>query len=632
MPNTPALKDPYLAEAFYYARQGDYFEAVARLDAELRQHYGVDEPQLDTLHFQINDAEFAVGDFELSYRMHLKAGRALKAVSEGNVAPVVRNEALYRLARIYFQKSQNIDALHAIERIEGELPAGIVDEAAFLRGQIYLASGRLGDAERIFSVLQGKKGFAGFADYNLGIAQLLQNRREEGVLSLARAGAADSRERGVAEIRDKSNLLLASRFMDEGQFQDAQYYFDRVSLEGPFSNRALLGYGWAEVKQEHYARALVPWSILAEREVTDLSVQEALLGVPYVYSKLGLYGKSAMLYNQAISAFDSELARLDASIKSIGSGKFLAALLREEIKQDKDWLIKLRELDDAPETYYLMPLLASHDFQLSLQNYLDLDALLQKLDSLDGDIAAFGDIVAVRRQYYEPLLPSLDERFRKWDSLGKLRMQQRDKIGAHLNNQLVSANPAYLATVEERLASAQLAAMELRLGSRPQGDPAAQRIRRLKGLLHWNRVTAYDDRLAEAFNHLAGLDAEIAQAQQAREAFVRTRQAATQSYQGYDPQLERLRNDTHKAREKVEALMARQGRMIEAMALSELTERREKLEQYQIKARLGLADSYDRATMLRPAEKTEYPGDDVAPAIEEAVPPQKDIAIDRWLP
>jgi hypothetical protein len=83
---------------------GDWFDAVARLDTELGQHHGLDEPHLDTLYYHINQAEFAVGDFELAYRMHRRAGRAIQAVIEGNVDEQVRNEAIFRLARIYFQK------------------------------------------------------------------------------------------------------------------------------------------------------------------------------------------------------------------------------------------------------------------------------------------------------------------------------------------------------------------------------------------------------------------------------------------------------------------------------------------------------------------------------------------------
>src|SRR4030067_420516 len=90
-----------------------------------------------------------------------RAGGAMKAVLKGNVQPAVRNEAAYRLARIHFQKDQPRDALTALERIHGKVPEAIRDDVSFLRGNVYLAVGRFGDAARIFRDLQGGKGCEG---------------------------------------------------------------------------------------------------------------------------------------------------------------------------------------------------------------------------------------------------------------------------------------------------------------------------------------------------------------------------------------------------------------------------------------------------------------------------------------
>src|SRR5215475_4955620 len=111
------LTDLFFGEALYHAYQGQFFDALQRLDTELAMYHGLDEPGLDTLHYHINDAEFSVGDFELNYRMHQRAGRAIKAVLEGAVDEAVRNEAAFRLARIHFQKDQLDDALQALARI-----------------------------------------------------------------------------------------------------------------------------------------------------------------------------------------------------------------------------------------------------------------------------------------------------------------------------------------------------------------------------------------------------------------------------------------------------------------------------------------------------------------------------------
>src|SRR3974390_1147434 len=140
------LRDLYFGEALYQSYQGQYFDALERLDAALAQPHGVDDPDLDSLHYHIRQADFSVGDFELRYRMHLRAGRAIKAVLEADVDQPIKNEAAYRLARIEFQNDQPADALHALERIQGLVPDNIRDDVEFLRANVYLALGRPVDA------------------------------------------------------------------------------------------------------------------------------------------------------------------------------------------------------------------------------------------------------------------------------------------------------------------------------------------------------------------------------------------------------------------------------------------------------------------------------------------------------
>ena len=100
-------------------------------------------------------AEFSVGDFELYYRMHHRAGRAIRAVLEGDVEESVRNEAAFRLARIHFQKDQPENALTALDRINGKVPEAIHDDVEFLRANVYMALGRPADAADVLKRLQG---------------------------------------------------------------------------------------------------------------------------------------------------------------------------------------------------------------------------------------------------------------------------------------------------------------------------------------------------------------------------------------------------------------------------------------------------------------------------------------------
>ena len=212
------LKDLYFGEALYYAHQGYYFEALERLDTEVSQHNGLDEPELDTLFLHMDDAEFSLGDFELRYRMHHRAGRAITAVLEGAVDEVVRNDAAYRLARIHFQKGQMEDALLALERIDGKIPESIREDIEFLRANVYLAQEKPAESFEVLKRLQGSKNFGGFAAYNLGIAYLQDGQRQQAIEQLDRAGQISTDDPAELAIRDKANLVLGTILLEDGEY------------------------------------------------------------------------------------------------------------------------------------------------------------------------------------------------------------------------------------------------------------------------------------------------------------------------------------------------------------------------------------------------------------------------------
>ncbi len=592
------LRDIFYGEILYHAYQDDYFEAISHLDIELGQHYALDEPALDSLNWHRGQAEFAVGDLELYYRMHLRAGRAIEAVLAKNVAESERNEAAFRLARLYYRKQDYVNALHSIELVKGEVPEAIRSNEAFLRAQIYVSVGKFSEAIKLLKALKGNDTYAGYVQYNLAMAYLQTAETKLATETLDELGKVGSSDEAVLALKDKGNLKLANHYLDAGDAEKAGQYFSRIRLDGPFSNRALLGAGWVEVAQNRYDRALVPWSLLHEREQTNLSVQEALMAVPYAYSKLDVHGKAAIMYGKAMDVFASEIDSLDASIKSIREGKFLTALISKNGEQDKNWVVNLRQLPDSPETRYLMELLAAHDFQESLKNYKDLADLRQHLTAWLDSLAVYEDIIELRRKYFEPLLPQVEKKFKKLDSRIRLRIEQRDRLNERIQSLLVLRRPEYLATADERAAMDRLAKIKVDIEANPNRvtEETLYRMKRLSGVLDWRIKMEFDGRLTTAYKNLQDLDGVIDDLNKQYRAFVRTRQAATQSYEGYTIPIQQLRTRLRDTQEKLKRIMARQGRVLEQMAINELDLRRKRLEEYQIKARFALAESYDRAT------------------------------------
>jgi tetratricopeptide (TPR) repeat protein len=594
-------QDPWLGEALFHAYQHDWFAALERLDTEIAQHHRIDEPELDSLHPFIGHAEFSVGDFELEYRMHHAAGRAMRAVLEADVPDPVRNDAAYRLARLHFQKGQPTSSLTALDGMRGDVPVGIRDDVAYLRSNLLLATGRSGEAVDVLRGLQGSSTLRGFSAYNLGIALLQDGRTDDAIRQLDRAGKIRTSDATTLAIRDKSNLVLGTLRFEAEEFDEAQRSLDRVRLAGPFSNQALLRAGWSDASADNYQRALVPWKLLVDRSPADIAVQESWLALPYAYGKLNIHGRAAVLYGKAIDSFQSELSKVDASIANIREGAFLEALVREEMRRDADWVIRLRSLPDAPETFYLIELMAGHEFQTSLQNYLDLEDLRRKLVSWKRSLASFDDLIAKRAGYYEPRLPGMDSRFRELDARMRLRLEQRDQFETRLKKLLVAPRSELLATAQEQAAGDRLTYIEAQLERRDSSAAKQMRARvaRLRGVLHFQLEAEYADRLTETHRHLRELNVDIEELSSRHESFVRARQAASHSHEGYRAPVRRLRTRIAEAQDRVDMLMKRQGHHLEQVAIHELVARRDLLESYQNRARFAFADSYDRAAKGR---------------------------------
>jgi chromosome segregation ATPase len=180
----------------------------------------------------------------------------------------------------------------------------------------------------------------------------------------------------------------------------------------------------------------------------------------------------------------------------------------------------------------------------------------------------------------------------------RLRLEQRKHLAERLQSILTAPRPEYLATADERMTLDRIELIEKQIGDSdtPEAVALRQRVAHLRGTLTWRLETEYHERLTAAYEHLNELKGPVAALTEEYEAFVRARQAATHSYTGYDLQISRLRQRVTDSLQNVENLMARQGHLIEVVAINQLNARRERLVTQQNQARYGVADSYDRAS------------------------------------
>lgn len=164
--------------------------------------------------------------------------------------------AAIALGRARFEAGQPEAALAALAQLPIRTPADIRNRAAQVEARALLALGRARDAAQVLQNAQfdpllligaplDERIEAGVLQYNLAIALLRSGDVLRGRALLDRLGTGRDIDDALLALRDRANLALAAYFLDEAQGATARALFERVTLEGPYSSRALLGLGWA---------------------------------------------------------------------------------------------------------------------------------------------------------------------------------------------------------------------------------------------------------------------------------------------------------------------------------------------------------------------------------------------------
>ncbi len=352
------MQDLAYGEVLFDFFQEDYFDALTRLLAA--------EQRNEIPHHQ-SEAELMLGGLYLSYGEHGLAGEIFERVLAKSVDPALNDRCWFFLAKIWHERGYQPEAEAALARITGKLPDDLEQQRQMLTAEVLMSQGRFADA---LAALEAWKkpgdAWVGYAKYNIGVSLVRLGKIEDGARVLDEVGKLGPKTPQLAALRDKANVALGYAWLQASRPVEAKPSLERVRLEGPFSNKALLGVGWSDAETKNFRGALAPWLALNERNLLDSAVQESLLAVPYAYAQLGADKQAADQYVQAIDAFAAEINLLTTSIDAIEHGDLITELLGERADDGGDasgWYWRLDKVPDTIESRYLYELMASNKFQ-----------------------------------------------------------------------------------------------------------------------------------------------------------------------------------------------------------------------------------------------------------------------------
>jgi hypothetical protein len=349
--------------------------------------------------------------------------------------------------------------------------------------------------------------------------------------------------------------------------------------------------------QNRHEQSLVPWTELQKRNVIDSTVQESLLAVPYALGRAGAYQQSLQHYENAIAVYANEMGRIDDSIAAIRSGRMISAILQQDTENEMGWFWRMRQIPDAPESRYLVHLMATHDFQEALKNYRDLRFLTMNLDDWAGNMGVYGDMLATRRLAYAQRLPKVlqDERARNFAELPV----RRDRLAAELTRVENDNDVMALANGKERQLLARLDRADetlKRLAGREDVSDVHDRHRLLRGLLFYDVASDYSPRLWQAKKDLKELDQSLAETGVRRDALMRAQTDAPKAFDAFAVRIAQSRVRISQLQDRVRAMASTHARYLEELAVTELAAQKERLTVYLTQARFAVAQMYDEAS------------------------------------
>lgn len=578
------VEDPHYGEVLFHFYQQDQFTALT--------HVVTARSQQRVPHHQA-DAELLQGGLLLSWGQHEEAGKIFERLLDTSEDISVRNRTWFYMAKIRYQRGYLDDAEQAFNSITASLPPELEAERLNLQAQLYMDKGRYSDAVKLLNQWQGDASWTAFANYNTGVALVRMGELETGASLLKRVGTMEADSEEMRSLRDQANVALGFSYLQAQLDGDARPVLQRVRLNGPFSNKALLGSGWADSAGGQFKAALTPWLELSQRDLLDSAVQESMLAVPYAFAQLGADTQAASHYSLALDVFGREIVRIDNALADASTGKLLNTLLQRAPGATGGWYWQLDSLPREEQTRYLYFTIADHRFHEALKSYRDLVALDAHLTEWREKLDAYRNMLETRELAYAERLPVLKDKIAQYDLPG---MQQQQALNAKRTAEAREARDIVaVAPASEQKQWQRLLAMESAPAWQSQKSTELQdKHRVLKGVLLWNMDKEFRVRVWRQEKENAALAADL---QKAADQFAAIEQA-TDSLPGtvltFGARIDAAEQSIAKLQARLSIAKQRYGRYMSSIATEELFAQRERLRTYRAQARFALAAIYDR--------------------------------------
>ena len=566
-PHPHPVRDPRYGKALFDFYQNNYFRSITDIMvAQARS----------PISKQGSDPELLLGSLYLSYGMRKAAADIFGRLLSGDADPYAHDLAWFYLGRMRYMDGEYAESLEAFKSISGRLPEDKDAERFHLMVNAYLHGNDYDGVIKILDNISGKGIWRDYARYNLGIALIRSGRVNEGIGQLEQLSALPPGSEEEYTLRDKAEIAVGYASMRNDTEIDPVAAFSRVRLNGPFSEQALLGLGWAYDVKKRPQEALRSWMELGNRSDAASASQEALIAVAYTLEQLKRRKLALSYYEKAVSSYDQVRAELDKAISEVDYGKILRKTVPAAFAADDEWTDSAIQLSTLPVARYLSDLLTSRDFQRAYRDYLDLNYIRLQVVEWNEKIPLLKTMLEERRrQYIINVTHTKDSRYavRLRDLHAK-----RDVLANELADIEDHEKTDQLITREERGRLNRLQGIKSKLDTLAGHglDVAAQarEYRILYGLQQWQLHTEFPIRLWRAKKGLHELDKALAQADRSQSSLQNTLKISPLNFDGFSQRISSLERHLRNLDEKLGVAAKMQERYCSRMIVETLEKKR----------------------------------------------------------
>ena len=570
-----SVNDPRYRTALFLKHDSRYLSALIEL-SDIAQT----APNPDALPGLFH---LLMADCYLGFGMDTRAGALYQKIAAGEHDSLTLARARLRLAQFDYQHGRLGDSVERLRAMRARLPSSLRGDWQLLMTNTLLAQERYGEAVEMLED-EGVDSSMPVLRYNLAVALIRDGKVEEGRKQLDKVGTMDVTNLEQLVLRDKANLTLGYQYLHDQQGTSARNVFGRIRTVGPFSNRALLGLGWAEIAQPPAARDKEEQAPAATAPAVESAAEDptgdslgTLLHPGYVTpapgARLGVEGTAPAASTLPQAEQDALRRALVAWVELVKRDPMDPAV--QEGMLAIPWALDRLQAYEQSLTRYLNAIAAletarnrMNDAMKSIRGGRMVETILRRdTDSERGWMWRLRD------------LPDVPETFFLQSLLAEHRFQE-----------------ALKSYRDARLLTRHLDGWKKHLGEFERGGPGGSVEAQFTHLRRswqaaWTGTVVWLD-LAPSLAPPGAFDAALTEAQPAPMELRATNPPA--SFEGRAEKLRPLRLRIDALRPRINGIGTAQDDLLEAISSKELEGQRATIERYLTEARFAVARIYDR--------------------------------------